>query len=618
MRRHLLDKWQLEMGANCLQNGHTQFKVWAPKAQVLSVVSMKEGQEITQYSMKPTGRGIFELTLSNSLLSPDYFYRIDNQDLRPDPVSRWQPFGIHGPSRVYDPQSFQWNDSTWKGIPLKDYIIYELHIGTFTSEGTCEAIIHKLPYLLQLGVTAIELMPIIEFPGERNWGYDGVCPFAPHHSYGGPIGLKKLINACHEAGLAVILDIVYNHLGPEGNYLDQFGHYFTSRYKTPWGKAINYDGYESDHVRQYYIDNALYWLTEYHIDALRLDAVHAIFDFSAHHILEQIQRAFHSQAKALERQAFIIAESDLNDVRIINSIEQGGYALDAQWNDDFHHSLHVLLHKTQWEYFADFGGISQLAKAIKEGFVYDGQRSEYRKKTFGSTSKQLPGERFVICIQNHDQIGNAGLGKRLGNLINKDQYKLASTLLFCAPNLPLLFMGQEWMATTPFLFFTSYEDEQLGQNVRVGYQKEFHLESSDTFDPQNIDRFLNSKLQWQQLEQSWHHEIYHFYQQLIHLRKTIPCLANCRKDLTQVDFNEEEQWLILRRHDSAQSALTLLANFAQETRTLSTEFSSGEWQLRLTTSDVDMVEPLFTTQETSTRAISLMPWSALLYVRPLA
>lgn len=608
-----MDKWYLNFGANYLDNDTIQFKAWAPKASELSVIT--EGKEKAQYPMQMLGDGIFEVTLSTPLPSDDYFFRINgDKKMYPDPVSRWQPSGVHGPSRIYNPNTFQWNDHHWKGIPLKDYIIYELHIGTFTPEGTFEAIIEKLPYFKELGITAIELMPVIEFPGERNWGYDGVSLYAPHHRYGSPTALKKLIDACHNNDLAVIIDVVYNHLGPEGNYLSQFGHYFTDRYKTPWGEAINFDGPESDLVRQYFVDNALYWLTEYHVDALRLDAIHAIFDFSAYHILEQMNKAFHQQASILERQAYIIAESDLNDVRIVKPLEKGGYALDAQWSDDFHHAQHSYLTKSQWQYFADFGELAHLAKAITQGFVYDGIKSKYRKKTFGSSSQNLPGEQFVICIQNHDQVGNAGQGKRLGNFVNAKQYKMASMLLFCAPNLPLIFMGQEWNATTPFLFFTSYEDKRLGELVQDGYQKEFNLEHSETFNPQNIQRFLDSKLQWAELDQSAHREMFNFYQKLIELRKQRPCLSNCRKDLTQVCFSEEEQWLILAREDPAGSKMIFIANFSEESCTLPIEFSEGQWKLQLCTSDCGKVESSFIMESTGLRNIPLPPYSADLYI----
>jgi maltooligosyltrehalose trehalohydrolase len=612
-----LSKWQLRMGANRQKSEEIEFRVWAPKAKHLSLSIVSEGKK-TQYVMHPKDHGFFEVVLDKLFNPVDYFYCMEGEKLRPDPVSRWQPFGVNGPSRVYSPETFVWNDHKWKGISRNEYVIYELHVGTFTSLGTFGAIIEKLPYLQELGITAVELMPVIEFPGQRNWGYDGVYPYAPHHDYGGPEGLKRLIDASHQAGLAVILDVVYNHLGPEGNYLGDFGFYFTDRYKTPWGQAINFDGPYSDYVRQYFIDNALYWLTEYHADALRLDAIHAIFDFSAHSILEEIRAAFYRQAERLGRQAFIIAESDLNDVRIVNPIEKGGYAVDAQWNDDFHHSVHALLTKSRHSYFLDFGQLSQLAKSMTEGFVYDGQWSQYRKRKFGSSSAEIPGNQFVVCIQNHDQIGNACQGKRLGSLVSLEQYRLASTLLFCTPNLPLLFMGQEWNATTPFLYFTSYEDQNLAEKVREGYQREFLLEDAAIFDPQNLQRFSHSKLQWAQLKETDHAAMFCFYQRLIQLHKELPCLSNHRKDLTQACFSEEEQWLILVRGDSSGSQAILTANFKEETQTFLVFFPSARWTLRLSSftgeafSSFDLPSEFHIIQPTK-RFVTLQAYEALLW-----
>lgn len=573
-----------DIGATVLSNGDVRFRVWAPKAQTVSVAI----QGASEVPMQPTDKGFFECTVS-SLQSPvDYLYRIDGKKKFSDPASRWQPQGVHGPSRVYDPRGFTWNDLSWKGIPVEEYVIYELHVGCFTPEGTFEAVINKLPYLHALGVTAIELMPVVEFPGGRNWGYDGAYPYAPHHLYGGPTALKRLIDACHREGLAVILDVVYNHLGPEGNYLDNFGYYFTDRYKTPWGTAINYDGLWSDQTREYFIENALYWLTEYHVDALRIDAVHAIYDFSAQHILKELRAAFHSRAKSLGRQAFIIAESDLNDIRIISPLEKGGYAVDAQWNDDFHHALHTVLTKSQWGYFEDFGTLAQLVKAIIEGFVYSGEWSGYRQKKFGSSSASLPGNRFVIFIQNHDQIGNASQGKRLGTLLNQEQYKLAMTILFCSPGLPLLFMGQEWNATTPFYFFTSFQDEGVIKGVREGYCREFRLDNHG--DPQSPERFNQSKIRWDELEQANHQQMRDFTQQLIRLRKELTCLSNGRKDLIEMIFNEDEEWLILMRGDPDGSQIILVANLASERRKVPVPFPRGLWMLALPSSDPQQLE----------------------------
>jgi len=609
--------WLLKMGAFLLPNGKICFRTWAPKARKLSLVLIENNMEKIRYPMLPKDFGIHEVEIPKpSASSLDYFYSLDDTNY-PDPVSRWQPQGIHGPSRIDLTEAFNWKDPSWKGISINDYIIYELHIGTFTSEGTFDAAIEKLSHIQRLGATAIELMPVIEFPGKRNWGYDGVSINAPHHAYGGPLGLKRLIDACHQMGLAVVIDVVYNHMGPEGNYLGHFGHYFTDHYKTPWGKAINFDGPFSNFVRQFVIDNALYWLTEFHADALRLDAIHTIFDFSASPILKDLNTAFQSQAKKLGRQAYIIAESDLNDTRIIIPSELGGYAIDSQWSDDFHHSVHSLLTSSKESYFQDFGKISHIAKAMKEGFVYDGQWSEYRKKTFGSSSASRPGHQFVICLQNHDQIGNAGKGKRLGEFVTSDQYKLAAILLFCTPSVPLLFMGQEWNALSPFFFFTSYTDEKLAQSVREGYQREFNLGDNDTFDPQNPERFLKSKLHWEDLQESNHKKIFLFYQDLISARKEFPCLSNCRKDLSRVYFNEENQWLILSRSDPGGSKALMIANLKDIESSIPVQFSLGHWKLRCSNSERNSQLPLElnVNDDADTQIVALAGWSAVLYVQ---
>ena len=633
--------WELHMGAQACRPGSSEkgraekadgekaetcavkFCAWAPKAHSLELVVVSESVDKV-FPMHLSENNFFETTLSSSDLSSlsaplDYFFCIDGQRRRPDPASRWQPHGVHGPSRFYPSQFFEWHDGDWKGIALADFIIYELHVGTFTPEGTFEGVISKLPYLKELGITAIELMPIAEFPGERNWGYDGVHPFAPHHAYGGPEGLKKLVDACHAAGLAVILDVVYNHLGPEGNYLGEFGYYFTDRYKTPWGDAFNYDGAYCDFARQYVVDNALYWLTEYHIDALRLDAIHTYFDLGAHHILEELHTAFSRQAQALGRQAFIIAESDLNDARLLNSLETGGYHIDAQWSDDFHHALHAYLTKSQTGYLIDFGQLSQIAKALTNGFVYDGQWSRHRKKRFGNASDHLSGSQLVVCLQNHDQIGNVGRGWRLGALTSPELYKLAACLLLCSPNLPLLFMGQEWNAETPFLFFTSYGDERLIQSVREGYQRENQMESVGTqakeeaFDPQDEQRFKHSKLAWSELQQPKHAAMLSFYQQLICLRKKWACLSNCRKDLVKCHFNSQDEWLLVWRSDPAGSQALLVVNFAAHPSHIALTLPPGVWDLQLCSSTYPEM-PRLPQYIQGAFALLVPPQSALLWV----
>ncbi|MGH7823102.1 MAG: malto-oligosyltrehalose trehalohydrolase, partial [Candidatus Binatia bacterium] len=362
------------------------------------------------------------------------------------------------PSRIVDPGAFRWSDDAWRGVELGGLVFYELHVGTFSGAGSFDGVLERLGDLASLGITAIELMPVAEFPGTRNWGYDGVHPYAPHDAYGGPEGLKRLVDAAHRAGLAVVLDVVYNHLGPEGNYLAEFGPYFTDRYATPWGDAVNFDGADSDEVRRYFLDNALYWVSEFHLDGLRLDAVHAIYDFSARHILEEIADAVHALAACLGRNLHVIAESDLNDPRLVRPREQGGFALDAQWNDDFHHAVHTALTGERIGYYADFAGIDPVAKVLKDRFALDGRYSRFRRRRHGREARDLSPARFVVFTQNHDHVGNRPRGERLASLVPFEKQKLAAALLLISPYLPLVFMGEEYAESRPFLYFVSHGD----------------------------------------------------------------------------------------------------------------------------------------------------------------
>ncbi len=406
------NNWALDIGASLISKEEVRFKVWAPLTEKFSVeiTSQKKTRIIR---LDKNERGYFE-GIGKGVYNGDcYFYVLENESRHPDPASRFQPAGVHGPSQIIDTSNFQWEDEGWEGVPFRKFIIYELHVGTFSRDGTFESVIPYLDYLKELGITAVELMPVAQFPGERNWGYDGVYPFAPQNSYGGPRGLKTLINTCHKKGIAVILDVVYNHLGPEGNYLRNFGPYFTDKYKTPWGDAINFDGPYSDEVRHFFISNALYWLTEYHADALRIDAIHGIFDFSAKHFLQELGETVRNQAELLGRNVRLMVESNLNDVRFINPIEIGGYGLDAQWNDDFHHSLHTLITGEDKGYYQDFGEMEHLIKAFREGFVYSGGYSKFRKRRYGNSSIDRPAHQFIVFSQNHDQVGNRMSGDRL-------------------------------------------------------------------------------------------------------------------------------------------------------------------------------------------------------------
>ena len=559
--------WRLTYGATPLPDQGVQFRVWAPDVSSLSV-QLSQGPAL---SMKRAGED-FLLLVPHAKPGDAYSFLFEDGRQRPDPVSRFQPNGVHGPSQVIDPHAFAWSDQVWKGLALSEYILYELHIGTFTPEGTFDSAIPKLAHLKELGITAVELMPVGEFPGTRNWGYDQVDLYAPHSAYGGPLGLKRFVNACHQAGLAVVLDVIYNHAGPEGNYLAEFGPYFTDQYRTPWGRAMNYDNAGSDGVRRFVIDNALYWVTEYHIDALRLDAIHGIFDFGVRHILAELGDRFQEQATQLGRRAWIIAESDLNDVRVLHPHSAGGYALDAQWLDEFHHSVRTYLTGANRGYLAGFGELRHIQKAITDGFVYDGDYSAFRRRHFGSSSRDLPGQRFVAFIQNHDQIANTSQGARLSHLMALQQYKIAVALLLCSPCLPLLFMGEEFAETNPFLYFTSHGDPGLARLVSEGRWKEFEefTVAGDFVDPQSPEAFERSKISWHLLEEPAHREVLQLYRDLISLRKHWPPLNNGRKDLTTVEFSDAERWLRMQRTDPGGATALLICNFSN------TEIASTE------------------------------------------
>jgi maltooligosyltrehalose trehalohydrolase len=547
--KQIANPWGLEFGARPLASGGVQFKVWSPLTKTMAVSITAPREFVVPME---SADGVFSAVIKEIGPGADYQYVIDGNKERPDPVSRFQPNGVHGASRLIDPEAFKWRDSGWHGLALKDYVINEIHIGTFTPAGTFESAIEKLDHLRETGITAIEIMPVAQFPGGRNWGYDGVFLYAVQSTYGGPDGLKLLVDATHRAGLAVVMDVVYNHLGPEGNYLPDFMPCFSHRYRSPWGEALNYDGQYSHGMRRYVIENALYWLTEYHIDALRLDAVHGILDFSAKHVLAELSEQFHAEAMKRGRQAFLIAESDLDDVRVIRPVSEGGWGMDAQWSDAFHHSVHTALTGDHHGYFEDYDGLRDLAKALREGFVYDWRFSKFRKRFHGSSSKDRPGEQFVISTQNHDQVANALVGKRPIRLTSRGLEKVAAALLICAPNIPMLFMGQEYGATTPFTYFTDFPDQELGKAVSEGRKKEYASFLGQGFiDPQSPEAFDTSKLDWRQLAQPQHQDMLKFHRDLLALRKHHKCLSNCRKDLTAVAFNQDARWITIERSDES-------------------------------------------------------------------
>lgn len=555
----------------------TRFRVWAPKARSVSLRVIGEPDD---HPMAAEPDGYFTTFLVHRGAGTRYVYVLEGDRIRPDPVSRFQPEGVHGPSEVVDPGSFQWEDQDWKGIPLEEMIFYELHTGAFTQEGTFDAVLPLLNYLkFEVGVTGLELMPVAQFPGERNWGYDGTYLFAPQNSYGGPRGLKRLVNACHKAGLAVILDVVYNHLGPEGNYLGDFGSYFTERYKTPWGPAVNFDGPESDEVRRFIINNALYWVTEYHIDGLRVDAVHGIFDFSARHILSELREAVHRQAKGLKRHIALIAESDLNDARVIDPPAKGGYGLDGQWNDDFHHCLHTLLTKEKGGYYGDFGEFDQMVKALREGFVYSGQYSSFRRRRHGNASKHLPPKKFVVFSQNHDQVGNRARGDRLSALVSFEALKLAAAVVLLSPHLPLLFMGEEYGEEAPFQYFVSHGDPELIEAVRRGRRDEFSSFGWEGGipDPQDMATFLRSKVDHLLRSREKNRPLLQFYGMLIKLRKEAPSLSHPAREGMEIDRVEGRRILFVGRRYGEDETFCLF-NFDDMPAEINRAVKKGDWQ----------------------------------------
>ena len=500
------------------------FRVWAPRA---ADVELVVGD--ARHPMTPAGIGWFACEVDGLADGVEYSFSLDGQDPIPDPRSRSQPSGVHGPSRLVESDRTSASD-TWKGFPLHAAIIYELHVGTFTPEGTFDACIERLGHLQTLGVNAIELMPLAEYPGHRGWGYDGVDLFAPHSGYGGPAGLLRLVDACHERGMAVIIDVVYNHLGPEGDYLPDFGPYFTDRYCTPWGTAFNYDGEDSDEVRRFVLDNAEMWLRDYGCDGLRLDAVHAIIDTSPTHILEAIASRVADLASESGRHLWVIAESDSNDPRLVRERETGGYGLDAQWNDDFHHALHTVLTGEAFGYYEDFDGAPDLCTALQQGFVYAGRYSPHRKRTVGRAPQGLALSRFVVYSQNHDQIGNRAAGERLCHLVGDGRARMAAALTLLSPMIPLLFQGEEWAASAPFQYFTDLGDRGLANAVTNGRRQEFRSfgwPPASVPDPQDPETFARSHLDWDEIARDPHAGMLAWYRQLIAIRRATPALTGC-------------------------------------------------------------------------------------------
>ncbi|MEJ2695150.1 MAG: malto-oligosyltrehalose trehalohydrolase [Candidatus Sulfobium sp.] len=573
----------MQVGAHYLGDERCRFAVWAPFLRDVSVHIVAPADRTIP--MEKDDRGYWEVTASEVPPGTEYYYRLDAETERSDPASHFQPRGVHGPSEVVDHASFSWQHDARADIPVGQMILYELHVGTFTPEGTFDAVIPRLDELHSLGINAIELMPVSQFPGDRNWGYDGVCPFAVQKSYGGPEGLKRLVDACHSRGVAVVLDVVYNHLGPEGNYLRDFGPYFTEKYNTPWGAAINFDDAYSDEVRNFFIENALYWFSYFHVDGLRLDAIHAIYDMSAVPFLKELAESVAGYSAEEGRPCHLIAESDRNDSTVIHPREQGGYGMDAQWNDDFHHALHALLTGEKTGYYIDFGMTDHLVKAYREGFVYSGQYSIYRKRRQGNSSADRPADQFVIFAQNHDQIGNRMLGERLSALVSFDALKLAAAAVLLSPCVPLLFMGEEYGENAPFIYFVSHSDPDLIRAVREGRKREFSSFEwqGEPPDPQDEATFQRSKIDWEKREQGHHGALREFYRTLIRLRREWPALSSPDKTGLDVGGGEEDRIVMMKGSREGQQVVVMF-NFNIRPVDCTAPEVSGVWKKLLDSS----------------------------------
>ena len=545
----------------------TNFSVWAPAAGRVDV----EIAEVA-YPMRPDARPGWWMAEVATPPEVDYAFRLDGGSPLPDPRSRRQPHGPSGFSRTYSGDSHPWTDSAWRGAPLHGAVIYELHVGTFTPEGTLDAAIARLPYLRDLGVTVVELMPLASFPGERGWGYDGIGLFAVHEPYGGPDALKRFVDAAHGLGLSVFLDVVYNHVGP-GNRLAEFGPYFTSAHTTPWGPAVNLDQAGSDEVRAFIVDNAMMWLRDFHIDGLRLDAVHALEDHRAIHVLEELAAEAERVGAATGRSVILVAESDMNNPRLITERAAGGFGLDGQWSDDFHHAVHAAVTGERQGYYSDFGSMACLAKVFSRAYFHDGTWSSFRERSHGRPVDvfTVPSSRFVVFAEDHDQVGNRALGDRLpttlaGNPLRDGLLRVAAGLVLLSAYTPMLFMGEEWGADTPFQFFTDHTDPFFASAVSEGRRSEFAAhgwDAADVPDPQDPATFVRSKLSWSQLEREPHASLLAWYRDLLALRRSRPEFTDPRLSLVRVDYDEAARWLLVHR-----GALRIAANLGTDPVTI--------------------------------------------------
>ena len=568
--------------------------VWAPTASEV-VLHVATGAACGDHPMTRVDdeHCVYALDVPGLRAGDRYGFRLDGSDPLPDPLSRAQPDGVSGLSEVVDATTFEWDDDHWPGLSLADFLIYEMHVGAFTPQGTFDAAAARLPELLAMGVTAVEVMPIASFPGRHNWGYDGVHLYAPQHSYGGPDGFRRFVRAAHALGIAVVLDVVYNHVGPEGNYLDRYGPYFTEAYRTPWGRAVNYDGRGSDEVRRWARENALYWITDYHVDALRLDAVHGIFDFGAVAFLEELSDAVHTLGRQLGRKVQLLAESDLNDPRVVRPPEQGGYGVDAQWADDIHHTIHALLTGESAGYYVDYHGVSSIAEVFRDPFFYARRYSRFRGRTHGRPAADVPKRRFVVSAQNHDQVGNRAEGDRLSTLVPPEKLRLAAALVLLSPYIPMLFMGEEYGETAPFLYFTDHGDPALIEAVREGRKQEFReiARHGDPPDPQAESTFERSLLCWESRTREPGAALLRLYSDLAALRREEPALRPGDSELLVAG---EHDWCTMLRtmhptndiFDAVRQRRSVFQafNLGAEARDIPVpDEATGRWRLRLCT-----------------------------------
>jgi maltooligosyltrehalose trehalohydrolase len=594
------------MAVNIYDKGCT-FRVWAPEKRQMLLHLVEEDRLIP---MQKDRNGYFTCTVNGVRPGNTYYYQPEEGKDYPDPAGHYQPSGIHGPSGIVDHSAYTWNDGAWKGLPLAEMIFYEVHIGTFTEEGTLPAAIERLDDIAAMGINAIELMPVCQFPGTRNWGYDGTFLYSVQNNYGGPEGLKQFVDACHQKGIAVILDVVYNHVGYEGNYLPFFGPYFSGKYQTPWGKALNYDGAWSDGVKEFIIGNVLHWAEHYHIDGLRLDAVHEIFDRNAVRIWDLLHDTVQRWEQTSGRRLYLIAESDLNSPRVVAPPQQGGHGFQAQWLDDFHHALYVLLDKKGIKHYKDFGRLEQLAKAYTEGFVHSGEWVAFRHRRHGASSAGLPGCRFVVFNQNHDIPGNRPGGQRLSMLVDRPRLKLAAAAVLLSPYLPLLFMGEEYGEDIPFNFFSDHEDEKLRESLREGRKKEFEAFDwgEDPPDPQEEKVFRESKLQWHKRGTGPYRELLEWHRTLIHLRKTHPLLKDLSRQRMRADLVGAEGLAVHRHSPDNKHQLLCLFNFSSHPLGYTFAFDGeGRW-LRLLDAHDALPETM-----TAGDPVSLPAWGVAVY-----